>query len=249
VLFAVPWLGATLIGTTDTPRNDAPREPQPMAEELDFLFRETRNAFGLSLQPSDVRSVWVGLRPLVGAAGQGDAAQSTSQMSREHLIRREAPGLVTVTGGKWTTYRSMAEEVLQALQTQGDVSPPPRGPVNTRLHRLVGAPAQGDAALPHPLSEAPGWHLWGSQADEVRALPGAQRDLGLGLTEAMVRFAARHEWAWTVEDMLARRWRALFLDARLAATMAPAVAALLREETGLDPRLDEFLDLCQRYTL
>ena len=249
VLFAVPWLGATLIGTTDTPRSDVPREPQPMAEELDFLFRETRNAFGLDLQPGDVRSVWVGLRPLVRAAGQGDAAQSTSQMSREHLIRHEAPGLVTVTGGKWTTYRSMAEEVLQALQTRGEVPPPPHGPVDTRLHRLVGAPAQGDAALPQPLSEAPGWHLWGSQADQVRALPGAQRELGLGLTEAMVRFAARHEWVWTVEDMLARRWRALFLDARLAATMAPAVAALLQEETGLDPHLDEFLALCQRYTL
>jgi glycerol-3-phosphate dehydrogenase len=80
-------------------------------------------------------------------------------------------------------------------------------------------------------------------------MPGAQRELGLGLTEAMVRFAARHEWVWTVEDMLARRWRALFLDARQAAQMAPTVAALLREETGLDPHLDEFLALCQRYTL
>ena len=249
VLFAVPWLGATLIGTTDTPRSDAPREPQPMAEELDFLFRETRNAFGLSLRPGDVRSVWVGLRPLVGAAGQGDAAQSTSQMSREHLIRREAPGLVTVTGGKWTTYRSMAEEVLHTLQAHGDVPPAPNGPVDTRLHRLVGAPAQGDPATVHPLSEAPGLHLWGSQAEQVLAMPGAERELGMGLTEGMVRFAARHEWAWTVEDMLARRWRALFLDARQAATMAPAVAALLQEETGLEPRLDDFLALCQRYTL
>ena len=80
-------------------------------------------------------------------------------------------------------------------------------------------------------------------------MPGAERELGMGLTEGMVRFAARHEWAWTVEDMLARRWRALFLDARQAATMAPAVAALLQEETGLEPRLDEFLALCQRYTL
>jgi glycerol-3-phosphate dehydrogenase len=249
VLFAVPWLGSTLIGTTDTPRSDAPREPQPMAEELDFLFRETRNAFGLALQPGDVRSVWVGLRPLVGSAGPGDKAQSTSQMSREHLIRREAPGLVTVTGGKWTTYRSMAEEVMHTLQAHGDVPPAPNGPVDTRQHRLVGAPAQSGAQTPHPLSEAPGVHLWGSQADQVLALPGAQRDLGLGLTEAMVRFAARHEWAFTVEDMLARRWRALFLDARQAATMAPAVAALLQEETGLEPRLNDFLELCQRYTL
>jgi glycerol-3-phosphate dehydrogenase len=248
VLFAVPWLGATLIGTTDTPRSDAPREPQPMAEELDFLFRETRNAFGLALQAGDVRSVWVGLRPLVGAAGHGDAVQSTSQMSREHLIRREAPGLVTVTGGKWTTYRSMAEEVLHTLQAHGDVPPAPNGPVDTRQHRLVGAPEEGGSAL-HPLSDAPGLHLWGSQAEQVLAMPGAQRELGMGLTEGMVRFAARHEWVWTVEDMLARRWRALFLDARQAANMAPAVAALLQEETGLEPRLEEFLALCQRYTL
>jgi glycerol-3-phosphate dehydrogenase len=169
-------------------------------------------------------------------------------MSREHLIRREAPGLVTVTGGKWTTYRSMAEEVLQALQTQGDVPPPPNGPVDTGLHRLVGAPKEGGSVLP-PLSDAPGLHLWGSLAEQVLTMPGAQRELGMGLTEAMVRFAARHEWAWTVEDMLARRWRALFLDARQAANMAPAVAALLQEETGLDPHLDEFLALCQRYTL
>jgi glycerol-3-phosphate dehydrogenase len=248
VLFAVPWLGATLIGTTDTPRSDAPREPQPMAEELEFLFRETHNAFGLMLLPGDVRSVWVGLRPLVGSAGQGDAAQSTSQMSREHLIRREAAGMVTVTGGKWTTYRSMAEEVLFVLQTHGDVPPPPNGPVDTRQHRLVGAP-EPSGSKRHSLSEAPGWHLWGSQVEQVRAMPGAQRALGMGLTEGMVRFAARHEWAFTVEDMLARRWRALFLDARQAATMAPAVAALLQEETGLEPRLGEFLELCQRYML
>jgi glycerol-3-phosphate dehydrogenase len=248
VLFAVPWLGATLIGTTDTPCSDTPCEPQPMAEELEFLFRETRNAFGLVLKPGDVRSVWVGLRPLVGAAGHGDAVQSTSQMSREHLIRREAPGLVTVTGGKWTTYRSMAEEVLHTLQAHGDVPPAPNGPVDTRQHRLVGAPEEGGSAL-HPLSDAPGLHLWGSQAEQVLAMPGAHRELGMGLTEGMVRFAARHEWVWTVEDMLARRWRALFLDARQAANMAPAVAALLQEETRLEPRLEEFLALCQRYTL
>lgn len=249
VLFAVPWLGATLIGTTDTPRSDAPHEPQPMAEELDFLFRETRKAFGLALQPGDVRSVWVGLRPLVRPEGQGDAAPSTSQMSREHLIRREAPGLVTVTGGKWTTYRSMAEEVLQTMLDHGDLPPAPNGPVDTRQHPLVGAPAPGDSTPQHPLSDAPGLHLWGSQAELVLALPCADRDLGMGLTEAMVRYAARHEWAFTVEDMLARRWRALFLDARQAASMAPEVATLLQEETGLDPHLGDFLALCQRYTL
>jgi glycerol-3-phosphate dehydrogenase len=257
VLFAVPWLGATVIGTTDTPRADAPQEPVPMAEELEFLFRETRQSLGVSLNRDDVLSVWVGLRPLV-VQGEADAAGgSTSQMSREHLICREAPGFVTVTGGKWTTYRSMAEQVMQALAEHGDLATGPGmapSPVNTALHRLVGAPPAG--AVPSSASaaysrigDAPGLHLWGTEAEEVLRLPGAGHDLGMGLSEAMVRFAARHEWAMTVEDMLARRWRALFLDARQAARMAPAVAALLQEETGLDPRLDAFLELCQRYTL
>jgi glycerol-3-phosphate dehydrogenase len=143
----------------------------------------------------------------------------------------------------------MAEEVLKTLQAHGDVAPAPNGPVDTRQHRLVGAPAPGDSTEQHPLSDAPGLHLWGSQAHRVQALPGADHELGLGLTEAMVRYAARHEWAFMVEDMLARRWRALFLDARQAASMAPQVATLLQEETGLDPRLGDFLALCQRYTL
>ena len=257
VLFAVPWLGATVIGTTDTPRADAPQEPMPMAEELEFLFRETRQSLGVSLSRADVLSVWVGLRPLVVQGAADAAGGSTSQMSREHLIRREAPGFVTVTGGKWTTYRSMAEQVMQALAEHGDLATGPGvapSPVNTALHCLVGAPPAGSvtssaSAAYARIGDAPGLHLWGTEAEEVLRLPGAGHDLGMGLSEAMVRFAARHEWALTVEDMLARRWRALFLDARQAARMAPAVAALLQEETGLDPRLDAFLELCQRYTL
>ena len=243
VLFALPWLGATVIGTTDTPRSDAPREPVAMEEELRFLFDQTRQSLGVNLTRADVRSVWVGLRPLVG---QADGA-ATSQMSREHVIRREAPGLITVTGGKWTTYRSMAEQVMQCIQAHGDLPSAPRGKVDTASHRLVGAPDEQGAQ--QPISAAPGLHLWGAEAQQVQALAGADHDLGMGLTEAMVRFAARHEWAVTVEDMLARRWRALFLDARQAARMAAVVAALLQEETGLDPQLNAFLALCQQYQL
>lgn len=241
VLFAVPWLGATVIGTTDTPRVDAPLEPRPLDEELAFLFTQTERSLGLLLARSDVQSVWVGLRPLVGQA-QG----ATSQMSREHLIVRDAPGFYTVTGGKWTTYRSMAADVLQHMERQADLPTAPTQ-ANTEQHRLVGAPAERKSM--HSVSDAPGLHLWGSEAEAVQQLPGPQNHLGMGLTEAMVRFAARSEWALTVEDMLARRWRALFLDARQAARMAPAVAALLQEETGLDPQLDAFLALCKQYTL
>jgi len=243
VLFAVPWLGATVIGTTDTPREDAPLEPLPFKHELDFIFRETRQALGVQLSRSDVRSVWVGLRPLVGHV----AGAATSQMSREHLIARDAPGFFTITGGKWTTYRSMAAELMQAMVASADLPAARGGPGDTAHHLLTGTPA----ALPgaHSLHDAPGLHLWGAEADEVLRLPGAQRDLGMGLTEAMVRFAARSEWAMTVEDMLARRWRALFLDAREAARMAPEVAAVLQQETGLDPQLAAFLRLSQQYQL
>lgn len=243
VLFAVPWLGATVIGTTDTPRSNAPREPRPLPGELDFLFTQTRRSLGIDLKPSDVRSVWVGLRPLVSAADQG----RTSNVSREHTILHEAPGFVTVTGGKWTTYRSMADEVMQSLRKAKDIGPPQNTGVDTSCHMLFGAPKNRND--PISLRDAPGAHLFGTMQSEVKALPGADRELGLGLTEAMVRYCARYEWAITVEDMLARRWRALFLDARQAKAMASAVAQVLFEETGVDPELSAFLELCRQYCL
>ncbi len=245
VLFALPWLGATVIGTTDTPRDEVQAEPQPLRDEVAFLLREAHRALGVKLQPQDVRSVWAGLRPLVSPPR--DTGSGTSGMSREHTVLRDADGLYTVTGGKWTTYRSMAADVLARARTAGDLPPPPRGPADTRLARLVGAPPAG---TPMPSLQAPpGAHLWGSEAPLLQALPGAGRLVATGLTEAMVRFAARYEWAITVEDMLARRWRLLFLDAQAAAQAAPEVARLLREETGIDPRLDDFKRLCDRYRL
>lgn len=239
VLFAIPWLGATLIGTTDTPRDDAPLDPRPFAAELQFLFDETQRALGVTLRQADVQSVWAGLRPLVSPPGSGVA---TSHLSREHLIVRERPGWVTVTGGKWTTYRAMAESVLSTLVKAQDLPPPPKL-AHTQHHPLKGAPQASSVSLRAP----PGLHLFGTAASAITAMPGKGLELGLGLTDNMVRYCARHEWAVTVEDMLARRWRVLFLDARLAASMAPRVASLLLEETGIDPQLQAFLHLCGQY--
>jgi glycerol-3-phosphate dehydrogenase len=244
VLFAVPWLGSIIIGTTDTPRDDAPLEPRPMAEELAFLFTETARGLGVELKASDVMSVWVGLRPLVNL--EPAHAQSTAQVSREHFITREVPGFLTVTGGKWTTYRAMAQEALETLIHAGDLSRP-IAQANTHQHRLWGAPSSDTPQV--SIQEAPGPHLYGTDRVHVELMPGRDKPLGLGLTEAMVRFSARHEWAVTVEDMLARRWRTLFLDARAANAAAPAVAAILFEETGIDPELNDFLSLCQQYQL
>src|SRR5690606_11016092 len=135
----------------------------------------------------------------------------------------------------------MAEDVLQQCFDAG--RPPLRAGGHSMRHRLVGTPASASV----PIHAAPGWHLYGAEADHVRALPGADQALGLGLCAAMVRFAVRSEFAITVEDVLARRWRALFLHAARAAEMAAAVASILIEEGVADPRTDEFLDLARRY--
>ena len=239
VLFAVPWLGSLILGTTDTPRQDLPREPEPFESELDFILREAGKVLSRPVMRSDVKSLWVGLRPLVATH---QSANGTKSLSREHTIVTDTHGLITVTGGKWTTYRAMANEVMDACFEAGML--PRRAGGASLGHALVGASA---SAAKVPLEAAPGWHLYGSEEPLVRACPGADRILGMGLTEAMVRFAARHEYAWTVEDVLARRWRALFLDARQALAMASTVAQILQEETGLDPRQAEFEALCRQY--
>lgn len=241
VLFAVPWLGKLILGTTDTPRTDLAREPQPFAEELEFILGEASRVLSRPVRRSDVRSVWVGLRPLVAAPAAG--AGGTKALSREHTIVVDPNGMLTVTGGKWTTYRAMAEDVMRHLFDARLL--PERAARSTAQHRLLGAPAVAGT----PIQAAPGEHLFGDEAAAVRALPGASRVLGMGLTEAMVRFMVRNEYALTVEDVLARRWRALFLDAREAARIAPEVARLLTDEGVQAPDLDGFLALTRQYTL
>ena len=242
VLFAVPWLGKVILGTTDSPRPSVEYEPRALHSELASILGESARYLRRAPTAADIRSLWVGLRPLVKP--QGDSGQQTQNLSREHTVLASPSGLVTVTGGKWTTYRLMAEDVLQKCFTSGVLAPRVGG-ITVDLP-LVGAPA-GPLALAQRLCDAQGWHSYGSEADAVRSLPGADIDLGGGLTEAMVRFAARYEYARTVEDVLARRWRTLFLDARLAATLAPAVAALLQQETGSDPQLAAFVALAAQY--
>ena len=243
VLFAVPWLGKTILGTTDTPRHDRAREPLAFREEVDFILGESARYLTKAPGPADIKSIWVGLRPLVKPAD--DDGDNTQGLSREHTILVSKSGLVTVTGGKWTTYRAMAEDVLDKCFAAA-LLPARQGGVTNNL-RLVGAPAADKVA--HSISDAPGIHLYGSEAGAVEALPGQGRELGIhtGLTEAMVRFAARCEYARTVEDVLARRSRLLFLDAALAKSLAEEVAELLQQETGIDPALADFLAICDQY--
>ncbi len=241
VLFAVPWLGKVILGTTDTPRQDLPREPQPFKEEIDFILDEAGRYLARGPTRADVKSMWVGLRPLVKP--QGDAGENTKGLSREHTILVSRSGLVTVTGGKWTTYRAMAEDVLQKCFEKGLLNPVPAGV--TRQLPLLGSPSSAASLV--PISAPPGLHSYGSEQAEVADMPGGGIELAPGLTEGMVRFAARHEYARTVEDMLARRSRLLFLDAKLASMLAESVGALLTQETGADPQTGEFSRLCQKY--
>ena len=232
VLFAVPWLGKLILGTTDTPRSDLPLEPAASAAEIDFILREAGRHLRRAPTRADILSHWAGLRPLVRPGGSGG---DTAAISREHTVLVARSGLVTVTGGKWTTYRAMAADVL-ARCTQAGVLLPRGASATAGLH-LVGADG-GAAGRRVPLSAPPGAHLYGGEAAALAALPGAERWLAPGLSEAMVRFAARHEYARCVEDVLARRSRLLFLDAAAARRAAPAVAALLADElpgTDLPP--------------
>ena len=239
VLFAVPWLGAVVLGTTDTVRADAPREPVAFEEEIEFILREAANVLTRAPSRADVKSVWVGLRPLVNPTRE----KATRAISREHTIEQSQAGLITVTGGKWTTYRAMAEDVLNEIHTEGLL--PQRESKKTACHRLMGA----SGAVTKRMTDAPGIHLFGDQSTSVLSLCGADREVGMGLTEAMIRYSARYEFALTVEDVLARRWRALFLDARQALEMADRVAEILTEETAQDPELEAFQTLCRQYQL
>jgi glycerol-3-phosphate dehydrogenase len=243
VLFAVPWLGKVILGTTDTPRQDLAREPHAFKEEIDFILNESARYLSRAPTRADIKSIWVGLRPLVKPPEEETDGTATKRLSREHTVLVSPSGLVSVTGGKWTTYRAMAEDVLEKCFESGLLDRLPAG-ATTDL-KLVGA--EGALSNRPKISDAPGLHAYGSEQKAVQALPGAQHALGGGLSEAMVRFAARHEYARTVEDVLARRSRLLFLDARLAASLALEVGRILQEETGVDPQVEAFTQLASTY--
>ncbi|SAK58958.1 FAD dependent oxidoreductase [Caballeronia fortuita] len=214
VLFIVPWHGHAIVGTTDTPRHDLPLDPRASDEDIDFILAAAGDYLSVRPTRDDVLSVWAGLRPLVKSDGQA----STAALSREHTIETNAAGMITVTGGKWTTYRLMAQEVIDMA-------------VEKRL--LPAAPCR-TASLPLHGATAEQHGSYGSDAALIESLPGAQNVLvkASGLTEAQTRFAVRAELARGVEDVLARRNRALFLDAAAARDAAPEVARIVADELG-----------------
>ena len=226
VLFAVPWHGKVVIGTTDTPVEHVALEPRPLEEEIEFVLRTARQYLAHPPERKDVLSVYVGQRPLVKAenARNTDGVGATASISRDHIIRVSKAGLITVTGGKWTTYRKMGEDCVdQAVKLAGL----DKRPTRTSDLRLHGWSERVNGSFQD---------VYGSDRAAIHALPGSGQALDpkLPLTEAEVRWAARRELARTVEDVLSRRSRALLLDARASITAAPRVATILAEELGHD---------------
>ena len=222
VLFAIPWLGALIVGTTDVPVATSSPEPRALPEEKQFLNETIARYFGRAPRPEEILSVWSGLRPLVRKGGV-----KTSKLSRDHTILVAPSGLITVTGGKWTTYRRMGQDTVDRA---AQVAALPQRPCVTLDLKLHGWTAGLASATPSWESE------YGSDLPALRALSDQDPALDALLHPRLpfklreVVWAARYEMARTVEDVLARRTRALFLDARAAIEAAPAVAGLLARE-------------------
>jgi glycerol-3-phosphate dehydrogenase len=212
------------VGTTDTPRTDAPLEPRPLPGEVEFLLETIAPYLDRKPQRSDIRSIFAGIRPLVRSAG----VEQTSKLGRDHVVRVSTSGLISVLGGKWTTYRRMAEDVVDQASRVGGLLPKP---CPTKTLPVHGHPGNVRSTR---------FNEYGCDAPAleqlVTAMPGGNEPLAdrLPYVAGQAIFAARYEMARSVEDVLARRVRALFLDAEAAIAAAPRVAELLAAELGRD---------------
>jgi glycerol-3-phosphate dehydrogenase len=245
VLFAVPWHGRVIIGTTDTPVHHISLEPRALPDEIAFLMQHAARYLTRDPHPSDVLSIYAGLRPLV-AMKKGEA---TAALSRDHTILVADSGLITITGGKWTTYRRMAEDVIDHAEMLGGFGMRHCTTQSLMIH------GSATALDPHdPLA------VYGSDAAEIRALAAQEPEWAgkvhprLDLTCAEVIFHTRHEMARTVEDVLSRRSRSLLLDAQASMSAAPRVAALMATELHWTPartthEIDHFQKLACGYIL
>ncbi len=226
VLFVLPWHGKVLIGTTDTPLNEHSLEPVALEEEVGFVMRTANKYLNKQLTRKDVRSVYAGLRPLAAPAA---GSLSTKEISRSHKLIVSKSGLVTITGGKWTTYRKMAEDTVDKAIEVAGLAPVRCITKNISIHGNRTGMDFND-------------HLYVYGADHEAVLnlmkktPALSQKLHprLDYTQAEVIWAVRNEMARTVDDVLARRLRALILDARAAMEMAPAAAALMAKELNRD---------------
>jgi glycerol-3-phosphate dehydrogenase len=243
VMFAIPWHDHTLIGTTDTEVETATLEPLPLESEIDFILETAGQYLARHPTRADIRSVFAGIRPLVKAA----AGTHTASLSRDHTIAVSKTGLITIAGGKWTTYRKMAEDCVDHAATIGKLDEKPCVTRDLRIHGYHTDVKQfGELAV------------YGAAAADIQQLmqddPAMASVLheGLPINAAQIIWAVRHEMARTPDDVLARRTRVLVLNAKAAIDLAPAVAKLMAKELGQDPawesrQIAEFTAMARGY--
>ncbi|HEY4335471.1 MAG TPA: glycerol-3-phosphate dehydrogenase/oxidase, partial [Puia sp.] len=241
VLFAVPWHDKIIIGTTDTPVTHIDIEPRALPEEIDFILEQIGKYLRRAPGPADIRSVFAGLRPLVKSS-----SRKTAELARDHLIVVSDSGLVTIAGGKWTTYRRMAEDTVNTAIARGKLADRPCVTATLPIH---GAMAVN---FDHPQ------HYHGTDAAKIRELAMERPEWAgmlhprLPYLRAEIVWAAREELCMTVEDALSRRTRSLLLDAKAAIECAATVAELLAAELGRDrewqkQQVEEFKELAAGY--
>ena len=244
VLFAIPWYDKLLLGTTDTPIANITTEPKPFKEEIEFIINQMNRYDNSDISIADVKSVFAGIRPLAKVSNN----KKTAAISRDYVIKVLPSGLVQITGGKWTTYRSMAEHAVdKAIQAAGLPFSPTRTK-KLKIHGFTGI-----------ISDS---HLSVYGVDEVEIIKLMRKDISLSekihpdypYTKAEVKWIIDNEMAVTVEDILTRRIRLLFLDAKAAIEAAPVVADMLAIQTGhtaqwKEEQIRDFTELAQGYLI
>jgi len=248
VLFAIPWHGKLLFGTTDLAVDQIQIEPRPLAQEVEYLLDYAGRYLTRAPGKEDVLSAFAGLRPLFR---QKSADGKTASLSREHEIRVSKGGMISIIGGKWTTYRLMGENLIHRAEEVGGLRRKDSRTASLLLHgAMEGCTYSEEDALA----------IYGSEAGAMRELIAAEPSLGerlhprLPYLAVQVAWGVRHEFARTVEDILARRTRGLLLDARAAIEAAPTVAKLMQEELGQSPewtaeQIRQFESLATGYLL
>ncbi len=246
VLFAVPWYNRVILGTTDIPKDKACIEPVATDEEIDFILETAGRYLEKKPTRADVKSVFAGLRPLAAPKKENG---KTKEISRKHKIISSKSGLVSIIGGKWTTYREMGEDVVDKLCAVAGLAESESVTEGLHIHGY-----KEDVNKENPL------YPYGSDLDEIEKLIKAKPELGEWLSEelkinkAQVVWAVKKEYARTVEDVLSRRARALILDAKESVRIAPVVADIMADELAYDEKwkkdqLLKFNELAKNYIL
>ncbi|SDB62848.1 glycerol-3-phosphate dehydrogenase [Flavobacteriaceae bacterium MAR_2010_188] len=246
VLFAVPWKNHLLVGTTDTPLKNPTKEPKAFDEEINFILSNLRSYLVKKPTIDDVLSVFAGLRPLVVPT---DKKKGTKEISRDHKLIIDKSNLITITGGKWTTYRKMAEDTVDEAIKVGGFEPVSCLTENLKIHGFTNNPLPQN----HPL------YIYGSDATKIEKIAAENPMYREKLHPLFPHIVAeviwfiRFEMARTVEDILARRLRMLFLNAQAAIDVAPKIASLLKTELQRDDdweekQLQQFLNVAQNYS-